>query len=95
MKTKAITIKVTEEQREALRKGAEKAGLTLTDFILSKSLDLKPVEVTEVKEYPLNIKGKNGKVRKYTREVLSRKTVLKPIKEKEDFEELDLFEKKK
>lgn len=84
MKNKSVTIKVTEEQREALKKGAENAGLTLTDFILSKTLDLKPVEITETKEYPLNIKGKNGKVREYTREVITKKTVLKPLSELQD-----------
>lgn len=82
---KNFSFRCTEEQYDKIRELAKKACLSQADFALSKMLDLIPVEIREPKEYPQNGKGKNGKVREYTREVMIKKTILMTPEEYKEY----------
>jgi len=75
-KIKNINIRVDEERLEEIKKRAKASGLTQTDYIIMKTLDLVPVKVDEIKEYFHIVKGKKYPLRRITT-----KTVFKPASE--------------
>ena len=80
-KNRNLNIRCTEEQANKIKELAKNEGLTVSDYILSKLLNLKLVREDIIKECPLTIKDKKGKVRTYNRKYVSSKRVLKPISE--------------
>jgi len=61
MKKKTLSILCTEEQRNQIKLLAKKENLTLSNFVLSKLLNLKPVKEDIIKECPMTIVDKKGK----------------------------------
>jgi len=82
---KTFSFRCSEEHYNKIRELAEKANLSQADFALSKMLDLIPVKIEERNEYPQNVKSKNGKVRNYTREVISKRVVLMTPREYKEY----------
>lgn len=75
-KIKNINIRIDEERLEELKKRAKDAGLSQSDYIIMKTLDLVPVKINEIKEYTHTVKG-----RKYPLNRIVTKTILKPAPE--------------
>lgn len=76
MKEKNINIRCSAEQSMKIKQLAKEAGLSQSDFILSKTLNLIPTETQEIKDYPHRVKGHT-----YSLKRLVTKTILKSPEE--------------
>ncbi|OQA13082.1 MAG: hypothetical protein BWY64_03780 [bacterium ADurb.Bin363] len=79
IKDKRFWVRCSNEQYEKIKALAEKERVSMSELALMKILNLKVIEVDEIKEYPNTITDKKGEKRTYTQRRLARKRLLQPI----------------
>lgn len=76
-----FALKMPEEYKSKIKALAKKAGLTQTDFVIYKCLNLLPAEIKEERTYPHQVKKPDGKVYNYKRKKLVTVKKYVPVKE--------------